>query len=701
MKRRFIQRELSWVAFNARVLHEGLREDTALLDRIKFMAITSSNFDEFFKVRIARLMRDIEDGDHPYPPDDDRPSAILRDLLSEIRQIICKMERALTEDIFPKLAQEGIVILPAHQWGKRVSIQAHRIFEQELLSIATPVVINDTNLILNHALQERLYAAFSFSDKQMAFVRIPENIERLRVLRSTPKRREIVLLEDILLTYAESFFPGHVIESRCLFRITRDAEITVNEERDEDFITAMEEVLESRKTSFSVRLETFGDKTLADAIRAHINLPKANHFHLTIPLGFKEFLALSEITGYGDFYSRLPSPKPPEDINENDNIWETLKDRDVLVHHPFESYWPIIHMVESAASDPATLAIKMTLYRTSGDSPIVAALIRAAERGIQVTVLIELKARFDEDANIHWAIRLQQAGAIVVYGLSILKVHAKLLMVVRREETGIQQFLHLSTGNYNDSTARLYTDISLFTSREDFTQDAALIFNAITGYSSVSQLQTLFMAPFSLRKETLRLIRREMNQANAGEPAMIMAKMNALVDKEIIEALYDASCSGVVINLNIRGICCLRPGVKNMSENIRVVSIIDSFLEHTRAFVYLNGGNREVYLSSADWMPRNLDRRVELLFPIPSKRHRDRIASVIEDYFRDNTRSWELQDDGSWKAMTPDKGKKPFRIQSHLAESVAVMASKKKDSERHELQVRRNLPAASRQRHRT
>ncbi|PIE03901.1 MAG: polyphosphate kinase 1, partial [Spirochaetales bacterium] len=371
------------------------------------------------------------------------------------------------------------------------------------------------------------------------------------------------------------------IQGACLFRVTRDADMNVDEERDEDFIAAMEEVLENRKSGFPVRLETQGNMETASRLREMLSLSPAGHFHLKGPLNLKSFFHLVFLPGFDHLRTPSPVPKPARELARNDDIWETLKNRDVLLHHPYETYTPVIRMVEEASDDPATIAIKMTLYRTSGDSPIVSALIRAAERGVQVTVLVELKARFDENANIGWAERLEKAGAIVVYGLAVLKVHAKAMMVVRKEKTGIFRYVHLGTGNYNDSTATLYTDMGLMSSREDYTRDTTLLFNAITGYSSEPHLSVLTMAPFSLRRETLRLIQREEQRAGSGEEARIVAKMNALTDPEIIEALYSASQQGVKIDLNVRGICCLKPGVPGLSENIRVISIIDMFLEHT------------------------------------------------------------------------------------------------------------------------
>lgn len=678
---RFIQREISWNAFNARVMREGLRDDLKPLDHLKFMAITSSNYDEFFMVRVARLMRDT--------PETEGQSDVLADLLMEIRKVVELQDRTVTRKIIPTLAKEGLVILAPEDWGTEENLKADHIFETELFPLSTPIAVRKDAQLTDLVTQGRIYTACSFDDDELVIIRLPDNIDRFRDLGISGDKKIIILLEDILMTRSNKFSPGRKMKSSCFFRVTRDADMTVDEKRDEDFIAAMEEILESRKNSFPVRLETRGDFELAGQLRENLGLPESNHFHLISPLDLKAFSKIAIMPEFEHLRTALHTPEAAEDLSENDDIWETLKDRDILLHHPYETYAPVIRMVEEAAEDPATLAIKMILYRTSGDSPIAGALIRAAERGVQVTVLVELKARFDEGANINWAARLEKAGAIVIYGLVILKVHAKALMIVRREDEGIRRYLHLGTGNYNDSTAKLYTDLGLITARDNYTRDAALMFNAITGYSSDPHLETLFMAPFTLRREILRLIHREEKRARGGEEARIIAKMNSLVDLEIIEALYEASDAGVKIDLNVRGICCLRPGIDGLSENIRVISIIDAFLEHTRAFIFHNGGRVEVYLSSADWMTRNLNRRVELLFPIADSSHKRRIGSILENYFRDNCRSWELRSDGEWDMIRPAKGERSFRIQEYFAEKAAVQAAGRMIIEKKTLSVRR------------
>lgn len=668
MSDRFIQRELSWNDFNTRVLHEGLRPELELLDRLRFLAIVSSNYDEFFKVRVGGLMREAQNSGQPMDPSGHTPSSVLAELLPAVRKVAALHDTAVVSDILPCLEDRGLAILRPDRWSHEDKTLAGHFFEKDVFPLCTPIVLNEENSVIDHATRERICAAFSFSCGRTAIVPVPTGIKRFHDLRIDPEKRVILLLDDVLLEYAAVLFPGREIETRCLFRITQSADMTVDEERDEDFLAAMEEVLERRKTGFPVRIESSGNEKLANSIRELLGLTELHHFHLMAPLKFRDFSELNSLPGFDAIRTAKFQSIMPPFLDESD-LWDTIKERDVLLYHPYDSFLPLIRMVEQAAEDTETLSIKMTLYRTSGDSPIVNALLRAAERGKQVTVLVELKARFNEGTNIHWASRLKKAGAIVIYGLVNLKVHAKALLIVRREEGILRRYLHLGTGNYNETTAKLYTDISLITSNETLTWDAAQMFNAITGYSAAPRLNRLIMAPFSLRNETLRLIRRETERAKNSEEAHILAKMNALVDEEIIKTLYEASCAGVKILLNIRGICCLRPGIEGLSENIRVYSIVDRFLEHARAFAYHNGGNTGVFLSSADWMTRNLDRRVEVLCPVLDPKHKMRIVHILESCFKDNCRSWELQADGRWQQRFSAKGEEPFRLQEYMAET--------------------------------
>jgi len=683
---RYLLRELSWNAFNSRVMEEG--ESLKPLEGLKFMAITSSNYDDFFRIRVARLMRSVKEGNLIHTPDDTSPSLLLNKLLEDIRAVVEKQDACVCYKIFPLLASSGMHITKPQDWNPHERKMAVDIFEKELFPICTPIAINQEEQFDAAISQGYIHAACLLNNGKLAIIRLPGNLDRFREFH-TGDTLKLILLEDILIAYADKFFLDQALESTCLFRITRNADIRIDEDLDMDFLSAMEEALESRKNSFPVRLESHGNFNLAERIRELVSLPKGNHFHLSSPLDLRAFSKLCENSNFEQLKTPHFTPQSPWDLPESEDIWETLKEKDLLLHHPYESFIPVLRLVKEAAESPATLAIKATLYRTSGNSPIVNALIRAAESKIQVTVVVEPRARFDESANLDWASRLERAGAIVIYGLVTFKVHLKALMVIRREEDGIRRYLHLGTGNYNDVTARLYSDLSLITSNPDFTLDAALIFNAITGYSSEPRLKKLFIAPFSLRQETLRLIRSEEKRARSGERAEILGKMNALVDTEVIDALYKASEAGVEISLNVRGVCCLRPGVRGLSENIRVISIIDTFLEHSRAFIYHNGGRERVFLSSSDWMPRNLDGRIEILFPIDSQAHKRRIRSILESYFKDNMNSWELRQDGSWKRREPNKNQEPFRAQKYLADIAKLRAEEKTLQEKKALSVRR------------
>jgi polyphosphate kinase len=677
----YIQREISWNAFNRRVLDEGLKKDSGPLDQLKFISIVSSNYDEFFMVRIASLIKDCNSGNIKYTDSGLRPCVILLQLLKEIHGITDRIDSILSKSVFPELKKNGInIIAPGEPEPENINRIykdnklydfSRKIILEELVPVAAPLFLENPAKINNYIYGTSIYTAFQFSDESMAVIKIPGNLERFRFIKEKPENTDsllmkVLLLEDIAVSGTDLLFPGKKVSSVCQFRIIRDADLSVDEKRDEDFIAAMEEVLLQRGKSRPVRIETRGNIELAEKLAGLFSIPPEFHFHTTSPLELKLFMQIYGLSGFEHLKDKLPEPQEPAEIRETDNIFDILKERNVILHHPYESFQPVIKMLEKASEDSDTLAIKMTLYRTSGKSPIVKALIAAAQRGIQVTVLVELKARFNENANINWAEKLEKAGAIVVYGLVVLKVHAKTLLIVKKEKDGIRYYAHLGTGNYNEQTAELYTDISLLTSQNRYTKDVAFFFNAITGYSAEPRLETLIMAPFSLRNELLTLISRETAFAENGENAFIYAKMNSLVDPEIINALYKASAAGVKIKLNVRGICSLVPGVKNVSENIEVVSIIDFFLEHSRIYIFHNGGENSTYISSADWMSRNLDKRIELLIPVYGRKHKKRLYNILETFFRDNTNAWVLKPGGEWQRKKASG--KPFRAQSFFAD---------------------------------
>jgi polyphosphate kinase len=524
----------------------------------------------------------------------------------------------------------------------------------------------------------------------LAVVQLPPALDRIIYLPDKERHVTFTLLEDVILENAQQLFPGYRITGQGCFRVTRDADLGVDEERDEDFVEAMEQVLESREHSPAVRLSVVeSSSAVSERLRQALGLEDRDVYAKGSPLALGDLMALSGLTGFDHLRDEGMPPQPPRDLAEEESFFSILKRRDALIHQPYESFEPVVRLVQEAAADPSVLAIKMTLYRTSGDSPIVRALEEAAENGKQVTALVELKARFDEQRNIRWAERLERAGVIVIYGIAQLKVHAKALMIVRRETEGVVRYVHLGTGNYNDRTAKLYTDFGMLTTREDIAYETNLFFNAISGYSAIPALNRLALAPVGLKTRLLQLIDREAQRASSDTPGLIVAKLNSLSHPEIIDALYRASQAGVEIRLNVRGICMLVPGVPGRSENITVVSIVDRFLEHGRAFYFHNGGAWEVYLSSADWMPRNLDRRVELMFPVESAPLKKRIKHALDVFFRDNVKARVLQPDGSWVRKRPGRGQATVRSQELFYAEAREHAAAGEPANRKEFSVRR------------
>ncbi|MBN1241275.1 MAG: polyphosphate kinase 1 [Spirochaetales bacterium] len=671
----FFNRELSWLEFNARVLEEGLDRSNAPLDRLRFLAIVSSNFDEFFMVRVAGLKAQLRAGDIAPDASGLSPAGQLEAVSRRAREIVGRQYDCLSREILPELAAGGLEIVRPGSWDGGVLRYLETWFAEAVLPVLTPLAVKDDEPFPSTG-NLRIHAAFllraengsgggnaepgsdSTPAEELAIVQMPQNLDRFVPVPATGAVTRIALLDDVLLAFGHALFPGRRVLERSLFKVTRDADIGVDEGRDDDFVAAMEEILINRQNSWPVRISVSGDADpLAARLAAALGLGMEDVYFMHGPIDLKGFLELAEAPGF-DRLRAEPwkpletwSPAGPEDV------FARVRERDVLIHLPYESFRPVVRFIEAASDDPRVLAIKMTLYRTSGDSPIVKALTRAARSGKQVTVVVELKARFDEERNIAWAQRLEQAGAVVVYGVASLKVHAKAALVIRREDDGrLRRYAHLSTGNYNDRTARIYADLSLLTASEAVCSDLALFFNALTGLSSARNLRSIGVSPFDLKLRVIALIEREAERSHEETPGLIMAKMNSLCDEDVIRALYRASSKGVRILLNVRGICTLAPGIKGLSENIRVVSIVGRFLEHARAFLFLNGGAEEVYLSSADWMPRNLEKRIELLFPVTDPAARGRIRAILETYFRDEAKARELGPSGRWKPVKARPG---------------------------------------------
>ncbi|MBI5240118.1 MAG: polyphosphate kinase 1 [Elusimicrobia bacterium] len=655
----FFDRELSLLEFQARVLAEGMEPANPLLERLKFVGIVSSNMDEFFMNRFPRL-----------EPESAAAGAVGR----KARELMTAQWRYFSATLAPELEAADIRrVLPGTQ-DARQAAHLEGYFQRELLPILTPIALapeREVPALTNLGLY--LVAALAGSGGKgalkYALVEIPASLPRFTALPADTGYR-YMLVEDVLRLHAGALFQGYTVAATGLMRPTRAAVLPLDEERDEDFMKMMSEALKARRSNPVVRLEAAAPAAMTAFLRERLDLASAEVYQWDDWIDLKGVSQFALQAGFPALKRPAWEPCPAPDFEKADDVFKLLREKDVLVHHPYESFDCVARFLREAAADPDVLAVKQTLYRAGRRSAIINALEAAAEAGKRVTVLVELKARFDEENNIEWAKRLEAAGASVIYGVAGLKTHAKACLVVRREPDGIRRYVHLGTGNYNERTARLYSDLGLFTSREEFAADISAFFNMITGYSQPADWARIEVAPYGLRRRLLRLIAREAMTSTKSRPGVITAKMNSLVDPELIEALYAASKAGVQVRLNVRGICRLRPGVKDLSENIEVVSVVDMFLEHARVFHFGNRGEDEVYLSSADWMPRNLDRRVELMFPVEDKEHKKELVELLKLYFRDNEKAWRLDPDGSYEKV-PGEGKKRFRVQEHLCAKAA------------------------------
>ncbi len=666
---RYFDREHSWLEFNARVLQEGMDFGNPLLERLKFLGIVSSNFDEFFMVRMPGL----SEGE-----DDVRDKAYQRAFF-----LMEQSDRHFIESLVPELARHGIKRVDRTALTEEQRLFLRKLFDSELMPLLTPIAIREERP-LPDVVNLSLYLALQITPESgtgqvlYAIVEIPRHYSRMIVLPSDSDY-SFILLEDVVALFSTELFPGYQILGQGMMRVTRAAELTLDEENDEDFAKVLAEALQSRRRSHIVRMEVAAPDEIAEFLKMKFKVRDHQIYRHPGWFDMKEISRLSFRPGFEDL--KLPpwTPKQVPEFQKAENIWKILKERDILVQHPYQSFDAFASFLAAAAEDPDVFVIKQTLYRVAKSSRVMKTLERAAENGKQVTVLIELKARFDEANNIEWANRLVNAGATVLYGVAGLKTHAKACLVVRREAEGVRRYLHLSTGNYNEQTAQIYSDIGFFTSREDLTHDVASFFNVITGFSNPPGFSKIAIAPYGLRRRFDGLISREILRAQKDRPGLIMAKINSLVDSGLIESLYKASKAGVRIRLNVRGICCLRPGVPGLSENIEVVSVVDMFLEHSRIFYFYNGGEEEVYLSSADWMPRNLDRRLEMLFPVENGENKAELIELLNLYFKDNIKAWRLMPDGRYgKKESPEKR---FRAQEVLCRKAAE-SEKRKGRER-------------------
>jgi polyphosphate kinase len=670
----FFNRELSWLAFNERVLEEAADASNPLLERAKFTAIVASNLDEFFMVRVARLRNAIEDGDAEPDPAGLAPAQQLKQVSARVHALVDRLYALAAGDLLPALAANGIrIAAPAGLDDvRRGALDAY--FRDDVLPVLTPLAVDTarpfpmlSSLSVNLAL--RLAPAGEGLPERIAVVQVPSGLPRL-VRVAGGEGATFVVLDDVIRAGLDSLFPGQAVLEAAAFRLTRDSELELDDEGGQSYVEALEEQLRRRRKSDVVRLEIDGgaSDTLASLLVGLAGVDDADLYRVPGVLDLHALWGIVDLPGFEALRDAGMKPVPVIGEGAAGRIFDVLDAGDLLVHHPYDGFEPVLALVEQAADDPDVLAIKQTLYRAGADSPVVAALMRAADRGKQVTAVVELMARFDEEHNLRWARALEKAGAHVIYGIRGLKVHAKCCLVVRRTPLGLRRYVHVGTGNYNHRTARLYTDVGLLTASPEFGVDASAFFNALTGYSDPPRMKKLAMAPSHLRDRLLRLIEREIRRAQDGQPALVRAKMNALVDERMIDALYRASAAGVRVQLNVRGICVLRPGVKGLSENIEVMSIVGRFLEHARIFHFQNGGEDEVYIASADWMPRNLDRRVELMAPVETLECRRRLLHTLDVLFRDNVKGRRLAADGTWRVPPRHAADAPMIAQVALYE---------------------------------
>lgn len=675
----FYNRELSWLKFNLRVLKEAMVKDTPLLERLKFIAISASNLDEFFMVRVASLWSNFDSGVEKR----DASGMSVHEQLVAISQAAHEQVRTQTKSLIALMAEMDAVKLhfrrvkDLSELGKDWLEEYYR---EVVFPVLTPMAVDASRpfpFLANKTLNLAVELIKADGEHSMGLIQVPSVLDRIVEVEPEGKRT-FVFLEDIIASHCHDLFKGCHILDMVSFRVTRDSDLDLEEDDSVDLMKEVEESLRKRKRGAAVRLEIFktNNNRIKKFLEENLDVTEMEVYEINGPLDPTCFFKFIGMKGMWPWLYEPFVPQRPLELPYDSDLFAAIRENDILLHHPYESFDPVVKLVSDAADDPQVLAIKQTLYRVSGNSPIVAALARAAENGKQVTVLVELKARFDEENNILWARRLEKAGCHVIYGLVGLKTHAKIILIVRKEDNGIKRYLHLGTGNYNDSTAKLYTDLGLMTANDEFGSDASAFFNLLSGYSEPPVWNKLVMAPLGLREKIYALIDNEIAMVRAGREGHIIAKMNSLIDQPVIQKLYEASAAGVHIDLIVRGICGLRTGIEGISDNITVRSIVGRQLEHSRIFWFANGGEEQLYLSSADWMPRNLNDRVELFFPVETEEHIHRIKALLDLYLRDNVGAHMMQSNGTYRRVRNKL--EPVSAQSTLYEmaQLAVTADK-------------------------
>ena len=675
----FYNRELSWLKFNLRVLKEAMVKDTPMLERLKFIAISASNLDEFFMVRVAGLWSNFDSGVEKR----DASGMSVHEQLVAISQAAHEQVRTQTKSLIALMAEMDAVKLhfrrvkDLSELGKDWLEEYYR---EVVFPVLTPMAVDASRpfpFLANKTLNLAVELIKADGEHSMGLIQVPSVLDRIVEVEPEGKRT-FVFLEDIIASHCHDLFKGCHILDMVSFRVTRDSDLDLEEDDSVDLMKEVEESLRKRKRGAAVRLEIFktNNNRIKKFLEENLDVTEMEVYEINGPLDPTCFFKFIGMKGMWPWLYEPFVPQRPLELPDDSDLFAAIRENDILLHHPYESFDPVVKLVSDAADDPQVLAIKQTLYRVSGNSPIVAALARAAENGKQVTVLVELKARFDEENNILWARRLEKAGCHVIYGLVGLKTHAKIILIVRKEDNGIRRYLHLGTGNYNDSTAKLYTDLGLMTANDEFGSDASAFFNLLSGYSEPPVWNKLVMAPLGLREKIYALIDNEIAMVRAGREGHIIAKMNSLIDQPVIQKLYEASAAGVHIDLIVRGICGLRTGIEGISDNITVRSIVGRQLEHSRIFWFANGGEEQLYLSSADWMPRNLNDRVELFFQVETEEHIHRIKALLDLYLRDNVGAHMMQSNGSYRRVRNKL--EPVSAQSTLYEmaQLAVTADK-------------------------
>ena len=683
----FINRELSWLAFNERVLDEAARADLPLLERVKFLAITASNLDEFIMVRVGGLQFLKDQGRKVRDDAGLTATQQLEAIHERVKEFVARQYAILTQQLVPALREHGIRRLKPDELTPAQRTHLEEYFDEQVFPVISPVAIDEEPpagavTALQIALICTVQGQTAEEARRQVLFNLPPNLPRQVPIPETDAGLfTYINLEDLLEHFLHRYFPSEQVTACARFRLSRNSDITVDDESATDLASEMEEVLDARRLSPTIRIEIEegAPRDLQKAVRDLFGAKGAQHYLIPGELDLRAYFQIAGLSGHEQLKVEPWDSHASPLIEPDESIFDAIKRQDILLHHPYEAFDPVLQLVEEAAADPNVVAIKQILYRTAKHSRVISALIRAAESGKHVTVLVELKARFDEARNLDRAEELLNAGAQIIHGVRGLKTHAKICLVMRREAGHLTRYLHFATGNYNEATARMYTDISYLTCRPELGADASAFFNTVTGRSRFVHFEKLAMAPFSLRKRLVSLIQSETERARQGEEAEIMLKMNALEDREMIQALYEASRAGVKIRLAVRGICCLRPGLKGVSENIRVVSVIDRYLEHARIFYFRQGGRPAVFISSADFMTRNLSKRVELLTPVEDSASRKRLIQILETSLSDNTQARLLLANGSHQRLQPGDSK-PLRSQEAFAKEAAKRARQRSQS---------------------